>query len=54
MRRWLAAAVLIASGCTSYRNWQKEAGDEFELALGAFLLAIGGLVVLYNLAFPRQ
>jgi len=35
-------------------TWHMEAGDEFELALGTFLLAIGGLVVLYNLAFPRQ
>ena len=55
MRRWLAAAALIASGGTlTYRNWHTEAGDEFELALGIFLLAVGGLVTFYNLAFPRH
>jgi hypothetical protein len=55
MRRWLAAAALVASGGTLiYRNWHTEAGDEFELALGIFLFAVGGFVTLYNLAFPRH
>jgi hypothetical protein len=47
--------MLLSSGSLlSYLSWQERPGGELEAALGAFLLAVGGLVVLYGLAFPRQ
>ena len=50
----ISAMLLLAGGAVSVWHWQIPHGAEVEMALGAFLIAVGGLVALYSLAFPKQ